>query len=180
MPSPENKASDSHPADRSLKEPRDKGEKLTLTEVLHLFRSIPPRFIISAVAAVLLLLGVSFKGGMFYKTSVWSVSARPIKYQIKFEKEGRNVQVKYDFIVPVGGPDLIGNVHLSVEGHELVDQSAFVHGQTRFNGTLYYVLTQPDRDASVSYSINSNQGWEASETSKLRGDRTYDDVSFSD
>ena len=165
-----------------LKETLDKGEKFTVRQVGRLFRLMSTNFLIAAVSALLLLLGVSFEGGKFYESYIRPTGARSIKYQIKFEKDGLNVQTTYDISVPVGGPDLIAYVQFSVEGNNLINESTFVRGQTRFNGTRTYVLTRSERDApvSVSFSINSNQGWSASGNGNLRRDKRYDDVSFFD
>jgi hypothetical protein len=100
----------------------------------------------------------------------------PIKYTIEFEKDHSSVRVKYDLSVPVGGPALIADFQVLVEGFPLI--SSFVPGQTRFNGATFHTLAQPDDDAEVSFSICSNQGWTASDRDALRGGHAYDDADF--
>lgn len=101
-----------------------------------------------------------------------------IHYQIKIEKDGRNVQANYDLGVIVGGEELIADFQLYVEGENLIKN--FIAGQTRFNGSGFHVLAKPDEDAPVSYSISDNQGWSTAGDDTLRGSRRYDEASFHD
>lgn len=102
----------------------------------------------------------------------------PIKYNVRFEKDGTNVKATYGLRVPVGGPALIADFQLAIDGKDLV--SNFISGQVQFNGIRYHVLAHPDQDAPVSFSMASNQGWTAGDSGVLRGDRRYDDAEFSD
>ena len=101
----------------------------------------------------------------------------PIKYSIKFEKDHASVKVTYDLSVPMAGPALIADFQLSVDGANLI--SNFLPGQSAFNGAQFYTLPHPDNDATVSFSISSNEGWTASDSDVLRGSKTYDDADFS-
>jgi hypothetical protein len=103
----------------------------------------------------------------------------PIRYRIHCEKDGANVKASYDLSVRVGDSALIATFSLTVDGKELIDQQQWVHGQTRFNGTQFTLLAHPDRDATVAFSITSNEGWIAASSDTLRGVKRYDDVSFS-
>ena len=100
-----------------------------------------------------------------------------IKYWIKFEKEHSIVKASYDLGVPVGGPALIAGFQISVNGTDLI--SNFIPGQSRFNGAQFHTLSHPGQDATVSFSMSSNEGWTASNTGVLRGSKPFDDVDFS-
>ncbi|HKV25191.1 MAG TPA: hypothetical protein VJN93_11425 [Candidatus Acidoferrum sp.] len=101
----------------------------------------------------------------------------PVNYQIRFEKDHSNVKVTYDLSVPVGGLALIADFQVSVGGADLI--SGFLPGQTAFNGTKFRTLADATKDATVSFAISSNQGWTASDSDELRGDRAIDDAEFS-
>jgi hypothetical protein len=101
----------------------------------------------------------------------------PIKYQIKFAKDHASVKASYDLSVPIGDPALIGSFQISVDGSDLIGN--FIPGQPRFNGAQFHTLSHPDLDATVSFSISSNEGWTASDSDVLRGSKTYDDAEFS-
>jgi hypothetical protein len=102
----------------------------------------------------------------------------PLTYKIKFEKDHALVKVSYDLSATVGGPALIAGFQVSVDGTDLI--SGFLPGQTRFTGAQFHTLAHPDQDASVTFSIASNQGWTANDSDVLRGGKTYDDTQFSD
>ncbi len=102
----------------------------------------------------------------------------PVNYDIKFEKDHASVKVTYDLSVPIGGPALIANFQASVDGTDLI--SGFLPGQTAFNGARFHTLADPTKDAAVSFSISSNQGWAASDDDVLRGVKDYDEAEFSD
>ena len=101
----------------------------------------------------------------------------PINYKIRFEKDHASVKTSYDLSVPVGGPALIADFQISVDGTNLI--SGFIPGQTAFNGAKFHTLSSPDKDATVSFSLSSNQDWNASDNNVLRGDRVFDDAEFS-
>jgi hypothetical protein len=105
--------------------------------------------------------------------------ATPIQYQIRCEKDGASVKASYDLQVPVGGLALIASFTLGVDGKELIDQTKWIPGQVRFNGTQFTELNHPDKDVVVAFSISSNEGWSAADSDTLRGDKRFDDVSFS-
>ena len=105
-----------------------------------------------------------------------SIGGIPITYHIKFEKDHANVKVTYELSVPVGGPALIADFQLSVDGTNLI--SGFLPGQTAFNGVRFHILASPDKDATVSYTLSSNQGWHYGEVDVLRGAKVYDEADF--
>jgi len=101
----------------------------------------------------------------------------PVNYKIRFEKDHASVKATYDLSVPVGGPALIADFQIAVDGINLI--SGFIPGQTAFNGAQFHTLASPDKDATVSFSLSSNQDWNASDNEVLRGDRPFDDAEFS-
>ncbi len=100
-----------------------------------------------------------------------------INYRIRFEKDHVSVKATYDLSVPVGGPALIADFQISIDGTDLI--SGFIPGQTAFNGARFHTLADPNKDAQVSFSISSNQSWNACDNDVLRGDKVYDDAEFS-
>lgn len=100
----------------------------------------------------------------------------PIDYTITFEKDHANVKVTYGLKVPMGGPTLISDFQLTVDGTDLI--SGFIPGQTEFTGVKFHTLSTPDKDATVSYTMSTSQGWNAGEDDVLRGEKTYDEVYF--
>jgi hypothetical protein len=102
-----------------------------------------------------------------------------IRYNIRSEKDGANVNVTYDLRVPVGGPALIASFSLAVDGKELIDQTHWVPGQVQFSGTQFTQLQHPESDVTVAFSISSNEGWTAANSDVLRGERRFDEVVFS-
>ena len=101
----------------------------------------------------------------------------PITYAIRFEKDHANVKVTYNVSVPMGGPALIADFQVTVDGSDLI--SGFLPGQTAFNGAKFHTLAKPDADATVSFTLSSNQGFTAADEDVLRGDKTFDDAEFS-
>ena len=88
------------------------------------------------------------------------------------------MKATYDLIAPVGGTALIASFSLAVEGKELIDQTHWISGQARFNGTHFAQLDHPDKDVAVAFSISSNEDWIAADNDILRGDKRFDEVSF--
>ncbi len=109
---------------------------------------------------------------------VMSIDDVAISYDIKFEKDHATVKVTYDLSVLVGGPALIADFQVTVDGTDLI--SGFLPGQTAFNGAKFHTLSDPSKDASVSFTLSSNQGWVASDDDELRGEKDYDEAEFSD
>jgi hypothetical protein len=104
--------------------------------------------------------------------------ATPVRYQIRCEKDGASVKASYDLELPVGGPALIASFNLAVDGKELIDQAQWIAGQVRFNGTQFTQLDRPHKNVTVSFSISSNEGWNAADSELLRGEKRFDEVSF--
>lgn len=105
-----------------------------------------------------------------------SIDDIPIAYHIKFEKDHANVKVTYDLSVPVGGLALIADFQLTVDGTDLI--SGFLPGQTAFTGVKFHTLANAEKDATVSYTLSSNQGSNYGEEDVLRGEKIYDEADF--
>jgi hypothetical protein len=106
-----------------------------------------------------------------------SIDDVSINYDIKFEKDHAGVKITYELSVPVGGPALIADFQVTIEGTDLI--SGFIPGQTTFNGAKFYNLPDPTKDAPVSFTLSSNQGWVADDNDVLRGEKNYDEAEFS-
>jgi hypothetical protein len=105
-----------------------------------------------------------------------SMDNDPVAYHIRFEKDHASVKVTYDLKVPLGGPSLIADFQVTVDGTNLI--SGFLPGQTYFNGVQFHTLANPEKDASVSYTLSTNQGWDDADEDVLRGEKVYDDADF--
>jgi hypothetical protein len=99
------------------------------------------------------------------------------QYQITFRKEDNVVRASYDLSVPGGGPALLADFKLYVDGKNLL-KDEFQSGQTAFKSSVQYVLEHPDKDVVVGYSLATNEGWSRDDHDTLRGAKRYDDIDF--
>jgi hypothetical protein len=99
-----------------------------------------------------------------------------IKYSIRVEKDGANVTARYNLRLRMDTTELLSSFELNVEGKNLI--GTFLP-QKAFAGTKFHVLTNPSADAQVTFAITTNEPWTADGEGTLRGERKYDDVSFS-
>ncbi len=99
-----------------------------------------------------------------------------VNYSIRVEKDEANVTARYDLRIPMDTTELLASFALNVEGKNLID--AF-QPQKAFTGTKFHVLTNPSADAPVTFAITTNEMWTADGSDTLRGQKKYDDVSFS-
>jgi len=104
--------------------------------------------------------------------------ATAVRYRIECEKEGATVKASYDLRLPPGDAALIAGFSLTVDGAELINQTQWVPGQSQFTGATFTKLEHPDDDATVTFSISTNEGWVAADQDTLRGPRQFDDVIF--
>jgi hypothetical protein len=124
-----------------------------------------------------ILASLERRFNMTPKESPMPIDDVAISYDIKFEKDHASVKVTYDLSVSVGGPALIADFQVTVDGTDLI--SGFLPGQTAFNGAKFHILTDPKKDTPVSFTLSSNQGWVASDDDVLRGEKDYDEAEFS-
>jgi hypothetical protein len=99
-----------------------------------------------------------------------------VHYSIRIEKDGANVTARYDLRIPTGTTELLSSFELNVEGKNLIDT---FQPQKAFAGTKFHILTNPSADALVTFAITTNEMWTADGSHTLRGQKKYDDVSFS-
>lgn len=99
-----------------------------------------------------------------------------VNYSIRFEKDGANVTARYELRIPMDTTELLASFALNVEGENLI---ATFQPQKAFAGTKFHLLTNPSADAPVSFTIATNEMWTADGSDVLRGQKKYDDVSFS-
>lgn len=100
-----------------------------------------------------------------------------MKYKIEIEKDHADVAIHYDLSAPVGGAELIATFQVWIDGAETIHESA--SGNTRFFGTVHTHLKDESQDVDVSFELTSNQGFEATDSDKLRGGHPFDEASFS-
>ena len=100
-----------------------------------------------------------------------------VKYHIEVFKDGENVTADFEIrVTDMAGPELLADFRLVVEGNNLT--ADFQAGQKEYTGTRSSVLKHPEKDAEVSFSISSNQGWSDSGSDTLRGSQLRDDSLF--
>lgn len=99
-------------------------------------------------------------------------------YKITFSKEDNLIKASYDLSVPAGGPSLLADFKLYVDGTDLL-KGEFLPGQTAFKSSAQYVLEHPDKDVNVGFSLATDEGWTTDGSDVLRGAKRFDDASFS-
>lgn len=99
-------------------------------------------------------------------------------YNITFEKDENLIKASYDLSVPAGSSSLLADFKLYVDGTDLL-KGEFEPGQTAFKSSAQYVLEHPDKDVNVGFSLATNEGWTKDDSDVLRGDKRFDDTSFS-
>jgi hypothetical protein len=99
-----------------------------------------------------------------------------VKYSIRVEKDGANVRAHYDLRIPMDTTELLASFELNVEGKNLID--TFLP-QKEFTGTKFHILANPSADAAVTFAITTSETWTVDGSDNLRGQKRYDDVSFS-
>lgn len=99
-----------------------------------------------------------------------------MKYQIDIEKDRNNVSIRYDITTTPGGAELIATFQVYIDGEETVKDNAA--NNTRFFGTIFTKLEDDSKDVSVSFSLTSNTGFQASDTDTLRGEHRYDSANW--
>ena len=100
-----------------------------------------------------------------------------LHYTIAVNKDHAQVTATWNIAVDTAGTELIANFTLTVEGKNLDTQCS--KGNKACNGASYAILAKPADDCPVSFVITTNGPEVENDSDVLRGDRTYDDVSFS-
>jgi len=99
-----------------------------------------------------------------------------VNYSIRVEKDGVNVTARYNLRIRMETTELLASFELNVEGKNLIGT---FQPQKEFTGTKFHVLTNPSADAPVTFAITTNEMWTTDGSDTLRGQKKYDDVSFS-
>lgn len=99
-----------------------------------------------------------------------------INYTIHIDKDHSQVKVHYSLQAIIGGTETIAGFQVWVDGEKMIGEVD--PGNVRFFGTNFSELKNPTKDVAVSFSLTSNQEFEASDSDILRGDRNYDTVEF--
>lgn len=99
-----------------------------------------------------------------------------VEYSIRVEKDGANITARYNLRIPMDTTEVLASFELNVEGKNLID--TFLP-QKAFDGTKFYILTNPSADAPVTFAITTNEMWTADGRDTLSGQKKYDEASFS-
>lgn len=100
-----------------------------------------------------------------------------VKYRIEVAKDGKNVTANFDVrITDIGSPELLADFRVIVDGQNLT--ADFQAGQKEYTGTRSSLLKNSTKDAAVTFSLSSNDGWSDSGSDTLRGSKLRDDCLF--
>lgn len=92
-------------------------------------------------------------------------------------KDHAQVTANWDINVDISDTELISNFTLTVEGKALNTQCSA--GNKACKGADYATLSNPTADAPVTFVITTNKPDVRNGSDILRGEKTYDDASFS-
>jgi hypothetical protein len=100
-----------------------------------------------------------------------------VKYHIEVFKDGENVTANFEVrVTDIASRELLADFRLMVEGTNLT--ADFQAGQKEYTGTRTSLLKKPKKDAEVTFSVSSNEGWSDSRSDTLRGSQLRDDCLF--
>jgi hypothetical protein len=100
-----------------------------------------------------------------------------LRYDIKVSKDHAQVTATWDIKLDMSDTELISSFALTVEGKALSTQCS--GGNKACKGADYATLSNPTADCPVSFAIATNKPDVRNGSDVLRGQKTYDDVSFS-
>ena len=100
-----------------------------------------------------------------------------LRYSIEISKDHAQVAASWDISVDSSDTELISSFTLEVEGKPLNTQCS--SGNKACKGAAYASLAKPSRDCPVSFVIATNKPDVRRGSDILRGEKTYDDVTFS-
>ena len=100
-----------------------------------------------------------------------------LQYTITVSKDHAQVTAKWDITVDMSDAELISNFTLTVEGVPMNTQCS--GGNKACKGAAYATLSDPTADAPVTFVITTNKPDVRNGSDILRGQKNYDDVSFS-
>jgi len=99
-----------------------------------------------------------------------------LTYTIELSKDHAQVTAKWKISTEIDDTELIASFTLTVEGKALATQCS--GGNKACTGATNTTLAKPTEDCPVTFAITTNGDEEAHGDDTLRGDRTFDDVSF--
>lgn len=101
-----------------------------------------------------------------------------LNFSIQVSKDHAQVTAKWDISLDISDTELISSFTLTVEGKPLDTQCS--SGNKACHSAAITILSKPDEDCPVSFVISTNDPGADPATGEdiLRGDRTFDDVTF--
>jgi hypothetical protein len=105
-----------------------------------------------------------------------------LHYNIKVNKDHALVKATWDVNVDMSDTELISGFALTIEGKALNTQcnNPTGGGNKACKGADFATLSNPSQDCAVTFVITTNKPDVQSGDDVLRGQKTYDDVDFSD
>jgi hypothetical protein len=100
-----------------------------------------------------------------------------LHYKITVSKDHAQVTANWDISVDMSDTELIANFTLTVEGKALTTQCS--GGNKACKGADCATLSNPTADCTVTYVITTNKPDVRNGNDILRGEKSYDDVNFS-
>lgn len=101
-----------------------------------------------------------------------------LHYSIKVSKDHAQAMANWDIVVDMSDSELISSFALNVEGKPLDTHCS--SGNKACKGTAYAILSNPGEDCPVTFVITTNRPDVRNGSDVLLGEKTYDDVGFSD
>jgi hypothetical protein len=106
-----------------------------------------------------------------------------VHYIIRVSKDHAQVTATWDISVDMSDTEMIANFALTVEGKALNTQCSssgtMGAGNKACKGADFATLSDPSADCPVTFVITTNKPDERHDDGILRGQKTYDDVDFS-
>lgn len=100
-----------------------------------------------------------------------------VKYHIEVAKDGESVTANFNVsVTDIASPELLSDFRIMVDGQNLT--ADFQAGQKEYTGTRASILKKPAKDAVVTFSVSSNDGWSNTGSDTLRGSKLRDDCLF--
>ncbi|MGH9732915.1 MAG: hypothetical protein ACRD4A_14570 [Candidatus Acidiferrales bacterium] len=100
-----------------------------------------------------------------------------LQYTITVSKDHAQVTANWDIKVDMSDAELISNFTLTLDGAGMNTQCS--GGNKACNGAAYASLSNPTADSPVTFVIATNKPDVRNGSTVLRGEKTYDDVTFS-
>lgn len=99
-----------------------------------------------------------------------------LRFSIGVSKDHAQVTATWDISLDMSDTELISSFTLTVEGKALDTNCSA--GNKACRGSASATLVKPDQDCPVTFAISTNKPDEQHGEDALRGDRVFDDVTF--